>query len=176
MRRASLLLVGLVALLLVSAADAAGADKTFDVDGIGITFKYPASFKPIKRITFQKSAGSQAVARGAVALDKVNLIIVSRYNLRIAITPANLPRFKHEVDTVIGKVAGRTVSGRRVAYGGLPGYEYWIKLAAPANAASRMVVLFDAATEYLINCQSTPPNRQTVEAACRKALQTLERR
>jgi hypothetical protein len=176
MRRASLLLAWLVALVLAGAASSAGGDKTFDAEGIGITFKYPPSFKPIDKITFQKSAGSHAVARGAVALDKVNLIIVSRYNLRVAITSANLWRFKHEVDAVIGKVAGRTVSGHRAVYGNLPGYEYWISLSAPANAASRMVVLFDQATEYLINCQSTPPKRHAVEDACRKALQTLRRK
>ena len=176
MPRASLLLPGLVALVLCGSAFGAVGDRTFDAADIWITFKYPPSFKPIGKITFQKSAGSQAVARGAVALDKVNLIIVSRYDLRTTINSANLSRFKHEVDTVIGKVAGRPVSGRRIAYGGLPGYEYWVLLATPANAASRMVVLFDRATEYLINCQSTPPRRHAVENACRGALNTLRRK
>jgi hypothetical protein len=77
---------------------------------------------------------------------------------------------------VISRLAGRRVSGRRVEYGGLPGYEYVIDVESPAQGRSRMAVLFDRATEYLINCQSTPSNRGAVEAACRKALQTLATR
>jgi hypothetical protein len=37
-------------------------------------------------------------------------------------------------------------------------------------------VLFDGSTEYLLNCQSTPPKRSKVEDACRKALDTLGRK
>ena len=173
MRRV-LLLSGLV-LLLSTAAYAAG-DRSFAVRGIGITFKYSSDFKLVRKLSFQKSAGAQAAARGAVALDDVNLIIVSRYDLRASVTAAKLPRFKHEIDLVIGKLAGKRVSGRRVEHGGLPGYEYAIALSRPANAVSRMVVLFDGATEYLINCQSTPPRRAALREACRKALQTIRRK
>ena len=175
MRRFTLLLVGAIALL-GSTAASAGGEKTFDVDGIGITFKYPSSFEAIKKITFQKSAGSSAAARGAVALDSVDLIIVSRYNLRLAITAQNLQRFKGEVDSVIGSLAGKAVSGRRVSYGGLPGYEYRISLTKPTHVVSRMEVLFDRATEYLINCQSTAAKRASLEAGCRLALATVRRK
>jgi hypothetical protein len=175
MRRLTLPLLGAIALLLGTAANA-DSEKTFDADGIGITFKYPSSFKPIRKITFQKSAGSSAAARGAVALDSVNLIIVSRYNLRLAITSTNLGRFKGEVDSVIGSLAGRPVSGRRVTYGGLPGYAYRISLTKPTRVVSHMAVLFDQATEYLINCQSTAAKRTDLEAGCRTALGTLRRK
>jgi hypothetical protein len=175
MRRFIILLLGVLALLCSTAASA-DSDKTFDMDGIGITFTYPSSFKPIKKLTFARTAGSSAVARGAVALDSVNLIIVSRYNLRIAITAQNVQRFKHEVDSVIGKLAGKTVSGRRVTYGGLPGYEYRISLTRPTRVVSRIAVLFAGATEYLINCQSTAARRAELEAGCRKALSTLRRK
>ncbi len=170
------LLLGAIALVLCVPAQAGGGSKTFDADGIGITFRYPSTFKAIDNVTFKKRAGSQAVARGAVALDTVNLIIVSRYNLRLAITAKNLAKFKREVDSVIGKLAGKRVSGRRVAHGGLPGYEYTIALSAPAKARSRMSVLFDGPVEYLINCQSTPAKRTALEAGCRQALGTLKRK
>jgi hypothetical protein len=175
MRRATALLLGVALMLLGSAADAA-SDKTFAVNGIGITFEYPADFKLVRSLTFQKRAGSSAAARGAVALDNVNLIIVSRYNLRVAVTDANLARYKAEVDSVMGSLAGKRISGRRVRHGGLPGYEYRITLSKPPRGVSRMSVLFDRSTEYLINCQSTPPERQVLEAACRKALATLRRK
>lgn len=165
-----------VVLLLGVPAFAAGGQKTFEAKGIGITFKYPEPFKQIAAVTFQKSAGSKAVARGAVALDKVNLIIVSRYNLRVAITAGNLAKFKREVDSVIAQLAGKPVSGKRTVHGGLPGYEYVISLTSPARAVSRMSVLFDGDVEYLINCQSTPPQRTKLDAGCRVALATLKRR
>jgi hypothetical protein len=174
--RQALLSSGVAALLLGATACGGGSHKTFKADGFGITFTYPSSFKPIKSITFHKTAGARAAARAGVALDGDNAIIVSRYNLRIAITGRNLPRYKHQVDAVIAKVAGKPVDGRRVDYGGLPGYEYRLSLAQPANGATRMAVLFNRATEYLINCQSTPDKRAAVAAGCRMALNTLELR
>lgn len=167
------MLVPLV-LVLATAACGGGGDKTFDADGIGITFTYPSSFKPISNITFGKQAGAEPAARAGVALDKDNAIIVSRYELTVTITKRNLSRYKSDVDNVISQLAGKPVSGHRVAYGALPGYEYAISLSKPEQGLSRMAVLFDQATEYLINCQSTPSHRDEVEAACRKALDTLK--
>ena len=169
------MLVGAAILLLGAAACGGGGDRTFEARGIGITFTYPSSSKPATDISFARRAGASAAARAGVALDKNNLIVVSRCDLKRAITAANLPRFKGEVDTVIGQLAGKPVSGRQVEYGGLPGYEYAIALSTPPNSISRMAVLFAQATEYLINCQSTPPERDEIEKACRKALDTLER-
>jgi hypothetical protein len=150
------------------------SEKTFDVAGIGITFKYSSSLEPIKHVNFGQSAGAKPAARAGVAIDKVNAIIVSRYDLRVKITKDNIAKFKGEVDNVISQLAGRRVSGRQVEYGGLPGYEYVISLKTPPNGQSRMAVLFDQATEYLVNCQSTPPDRDKVEEGCRKALDTLQ--
>jgi hypothetical protein len=171
--------VGLVLLAVAAFAVAgcgASGDKTFEADGIGVTFEYSPKFHRIRNITFGQSAGAQAVTRAGVALDKVNAIIVSRYRLNVAIDKGNLASYKGEVDRVIGELAGKRVSGRRVAYGGLPGYEYLIAIKTPAQGQSRMAVLFDRMTEYLLNCQSTPAKRDRIEEGCRKALGTLERK
>jgi hypothetical protein len=176
MRRSVLLLIGAALVLCTAACGGGGGGQTFDADGIGVTFTYPSGFKPIKNISFGQSAGADAAARAGVSVDSVNAIIVSRYDLKVAIDKDNLAKFKREVDDVIGKLAGKPVSGREVEYGGFPGYEYAISLTKPANGVSRLVVLFDQATEYLINCQSTPDKRDKVEEACRKALDTLERK
>jgi hypothetical protein len=175
MRRTALLL-GVIALAVGTTGCGGGGDKSFDADGIGVTFKYPPDFKPIKNISFAQSAGANAVARAGVSVDTANAIIVSRYDLKVAITKDNLAKFKGEVDNVISQLAGKRVSGREVEYGGLPGYEYAVSLTKPANGLSRLVVLFDRATEYLLNCQSTPPKRNKVEDACRKTLDTLGRK
>jgi hypothetical protein len=174
-RRRTLLLAGLaVVAALAVASCGGGGDKTFDNDNIGVTFKYPSNFHPITDINFGQTAGAKAAAQAGVALDKVNALIVSRYDLNVNIDKGNLAKFKGEVDRVIGQLAGRTVSGREVEYGGLPGYEYVINVKNPAQGQSRMAVLFDQATEYLINCQSTPSHRDKIEEGCRKALDTLE--
>ncbi len=170
-RRGALLLAGLF--VFTVAGCGGGGDKTFDNSKIGITFKYPSSFKPINEISFGQSAGAKPAARAGVALDKVNAIIVSRYDLKVTINSDNLAKYKNEVDGVISQLAGKTVSGRQVEYGGLPGYEYVISLSNPPEGQSRMAVLFDQATEYLINCQSTPNTRDKVEGGCRKALDSL---
>lgn len=177
MRRRVLLLLGVAGLLLGTVACGGGEhDKTFGADGFGITFSYPAAFKPIASVTFGQSAGAEAVARAGIALDADNAITVSRYDLRASIMRDNLAQYKREVDAVIGRLARKPVSGRQVEYGGLPGYEYELSLTKPANGSTRMTVLFDRATEYLVNCQSTPFKRDQVEAACRKALDTLAKR
>ena len=177
MRRTGLRLLGVIALAVGTAGcgGGGGGDKSFDAAGIAITFKYPSDFKQIKNVEFGQSAGAKAVARAGISLDAVNAITVSRYELKLPITKDNLAEFKSEVDEVISQLAGKRVSGNEVEYGDLPGYEYTISLAKPTNGRSRLDVLFDQATEYLFNCQSTPPKRSKIEDACRQALETLGR-
>lgn len=173
MARWSALPAAVVAALLVAGCGGA-ADQTFDMQGIGITFKYPSAFTPIANVAVRRSAGANAAARAAVKLDDVNLIVVERYDLNATITKANLSKFKDDVDGVASNLAGTPVSGAEVEYGGLPGYEYVISLTSPPDGQSRLAFLFDQATEYLINCQSIPAERNEIEKACRKALDTLE--
>lgn len=177
MRRRALCLAGLaLSAAFALAGCGGGGDKTFDADQIGVEFKYSPRFHTIEDIDFGQTAGAKAAAQAGVALDKVNAIILSRYDLKVAIDKHNLSRFKSEVDNVIGQLAGHRVSGREVEYGGLPGYEYVIDVDNPPHGQSRMAVLFDHATEYLVNCQSTPSERDEIEAGCRKALDTLEKK
>ena len=197
-RRSRPLLAGLAlsAALAVAGCGGDGGDKTFDNENIGITFKYSPRFHPITEIDFGHTAGAKAAAQSGVALDKVNALIVSRYDLNVKIDKDNLSKFKGEVDNVISRLAGHRVSGQEVEYGGflprgpyaanktLSAYFRAFKLinsleltpeekTAP-QGQSRMAVLFDQATEYLINCQSTPTDRDEIEEGCRKALDTLE--
>jgi hypothetical protein len=149
----------------------------FDIADIGVTFEYPLdTFDISSTIRFQSTAGAEPQERAAILLDNDNAITVSKYALRVSVTKANLATVKTEVDKVIGELARKKVSGTEVEYGGLPGYEYTIDLTTPPSGQSRLAVLFDDRVEYLVNCQSTPPQRDALEDACRLALDTLEQK
>ena len=142
--------------------------------GFDVTFSIPGGFNIAHDISVSKSACANAVDQAAVSIDPDNLVIVQRYNLNTAITSENLANFKGEVDKVIGQLAGHSVSGHEVEYGGLPGYEYVISVSQPAQGQSRLAVLFDDKVEYLVNCQSTPDQRDKVEKGCRTVLDSIK--
>lgn len=177
MLRRSIVLLALAVVPLAAAGCGGGSGSSglFDVLNIDVTFEYDAeTFDISTTFSFANQSGATPAARAGLALDQDNAIIVSRYDLNLSVTKDNLADVKGEVDNVISELAGEQVSGREVEYGGLPGYEYAIDLEQPARGQSRMAVLFDNRVEYLVNCQSTPPQRDTIEEACRTALDTLE--
>jgi hypothetical protein len=147
----------------------------FERHGFDITFRYPASLKEADDLIFGSTAGVPDSARAGVGIDKANMILVSRYDLRRPVTSANVGGVKAEVDGVIKSLAGKPVRGRRVDFGGLPGYAYTVPLGSPSGGVSRLFVLFDRKVEYFFNCQSTPETRVELDGACDQALQTLRR-
>lgn len=147
----------------------------FERSGFDITFRYPASLKEADDLIFGSTAGGADSARAGVGINKANVILVSRYELRRPVTTANVGSVKAEVDGVIQSLAGKPVNGRRVDFGGLPGYAYTVTLGSPSGGMSRLFVLFDRRVEYFFNCQSTPETRVELNGACDQALQTLRR-
>jgi hypothetical protein len=179
--RKGVVLVVLVAATLALAG--CGGDSTspssqsrhFEQHGFEITFHYPAELEEADDLILGTTAGAADSARAGVGIDKDNVILVSRYELRRAVTAAGLAGVKPEVDGVIENLAGRKVSARRVSYGDLPGYAYRVPLGSPQGGVSRLFVLFDRAVEYFFNCQSTPESRVQIDSACDEALNTLEK-
>jgi hypothetical protein len=155
--------------------DAQDRSAQFQRQGFDITFRYPASLSEADDLIFGSTAGSADSARAGVGINKANVILVSRYDLRRAVTVTNVGEVKPEVDSVIAGLAGRQVRGRRVDFGGLPGYAYRVRLGSPSGGVSRLYVLFDGPVEYFFNCQSTPETRVELDGACDEALHTLER-
>jgi hypothetical protein len=152
-----------------------GGSAQFQRRGFEITFRYPASLKEADDLIFGSTAGSSDTARAGVGINKANVILVSRYELRRPVTKTNVAAVKAEVDGVIQSLAGKPVPGRRVDFGGLPGYAYRVPLGSPSGGVSRLYVLFDNQVEYFFNCQSTPETRVALDGACDEALRTLER-
>jgi hypothetical protein len=174
MRRPLAIVLGVAAIGLGLTACAGSGGGRYEETGLNITFKIPRGFHVAHDITVTKSAGASAVDEAGIALDTNNLIIVQRYNLNTTINAGNLAKYKGAVDKVVGSLAGRKVSGRQVEHGGLPGYEYVIKVANPPQGESRMAVLFDNNVEYLVNCQSTPDKRDKIEKGCRTVLDSIQ--
>jgi hypothetical protein len=179
--RHGVVLIGLVAAAGVLAGcggskSAAPEPKSgsFRQSGFDITFDYPKDLIQTTQLKFGTRAGSDA-ARAAVGIDRDNMILVSRYDLRRPVTTANVGAVKPEVDGVIRQLAGSPMDGARIDVGGLPGYRYRVPLPAPAGGVSRVYVLFDRKVEYFLNCQSTPESRDRLDRACDRALDTLHR-
>ncbi len=170
-----------VFLVLVTALAAAGCGgggedegpKTFDDADFEITFQYPASFEELEDVSIGSTAGAASKETRTLGLDEQNVILVDRYDLRIEVTGENLADVKPEVDQVVSQAAGQELSGKEIELGGLPGYEYVFDLEDPPNARTLFLVLFHGATEYALNCQSTPPRREDVDAACQLVPDTL---
>jgi hypothetical protein len=148
--------------------------KRFSDDRFSITFTVPDDLKEGEVNKIEESSGGKAVARAAVGLDSDNIILVTKYNLNVAVTSANLPGVMPELDGVVSELAGSPVSGEVTEIGGLPAARYdVVALDEPAEGESRLVYLFDEAVEYQLNCQSTPEKRAELNAACDQALATL---
>jgi hypothetical protein len=169
---------GLAALLAGAAllAVACGSDepKTFDEDGFAITFQYPGDFERTTDIDAGRSQGN-AEKSVALAMSEDNAIFVQKYRLRREVKPGDAEAVKAELDTVLGRLAGTDVSGKRIDVDGLLAFRYEIdKLQEPENGRSTIVAIFQGNTEYFINCQSVPDGREELEDACQQAIDTLE--
>ena len=154
--------------------NASDGSAQFQRRGFDITFRYPSTLQEADDLMFGFTAGSADSARAGVGINKANVILVSRYDLRRPVTTGNVAGVKAEVDGVIKSLMGRPVPGRRVAFGGLPGYAYTVPLGSPSGGVSRLFVLFDKKVEYFFNCQSTPETRDQLDRACDQALSTLK--
>lgn len=152
----------------------ATANETFEAGGFDLTFEYPEDFQQRDDIEFSRSAGNTAAATAGVGLDETNVIVVQRFDLETEVTEGNLDRVKREADTLFSELAGERARGEETEVAGLPALEYQIELEEPADAETRAVAVFDGDVQYLLNCQSTPEQRQRIEAACDLALDTLQ--
>jgi hypothetical protein len=80
---------------------------------------------------FGSTSGNADSAWAGVGINRANVVLVTRYDLRRPITAANVDGVRAEVDGMIAGLAGKHLPGRRVDFGGLPGYAYRVRLARP---------------------------------------------
>jgi hypothetical protein len=165
----------LVLTTLGAAACGAEEDSLFDAKGFGITFEYPEGFEESDDVSIAQQRGSQADDSRAVGLDEDNGIIVQRYSLQQSINEDNLELAKAEFDALVAGLSPDAAKGVATEVAGLPALRYnRVPVDSVERGESRLIVVFDGATEYLINCQSTPDKRGEINAACDQAVDTLE--
>jgi len=153
-----------------------GNYKTFDEDGIGITFKYPEEFE----ITVQDVSPEieSAVAGRYVALDDRNHLDVIMYRLDRPVTNDDLPAMKARFDRDMSKATGVAVNSRPMEAGGFEGYEFEVfpPRADLPGGKVHFVLLLDGQIRYTLECESSPEGRAQVDNACDLMLRSLERR
>ena len=172
MIRAALLTAVMAALAL--GACGGEEDTRFEAKGFGITFDYPEGFDESDDVTINEQQGSQAQESRAVGLDEDNGIIVQRYKLQERISKDNLDLAKAEFDVLVAGLSPDAAEGETSEVAGLPALRYSnVPVRSVKGGQSRLIVVFDGATEYLINCQSTPEKRSEIDEACDQAVETL---
>jgi hypothetical protein len=149
--------------------------KTFDEPEFAIRFNYPKAFNAVD-VRIGSSAGARPAAQKAIGLSKTdNVVIVTRYNLQRRVTEDNLDTIKPEADKLFSRLAGKDLKAKVTTVAGMPALEYEaFDLQRPKGARSRLLVLFDGVTEYLINCQSMPDQRAQLEKGCDVVRDSLE--
>ncbi len=156
--------------------DGASADRTFSDDNFAISFKYPEYLKRGRVTEVAESAGGEPVAQTALAIDEANAIFLAKYEVNAEVTDENIATFAPQVDQLVQQLTGRPVSGQTTRVGGFPAIRYDdVALNTPPQGQSRLVFLFDGAVEYLVNCQSTPEERDAINRGCDRVLTTMSR-
>ena len=149
------------------------SDGVFDVEGFPFTFEYPDDFEETDELDFVEELGASAEQSAAVGIDEEDGLFVQRFTLKIAIDESNLNLAKREIDRLLGEVAP-DASAQPTEVAGLPALTAdEVSVPSVEDGESRLTFFFDGDQEYLLNCQSTPDQRATVEEACDLALETL---
>ena len=176
MRVVALLLALALATLALGACGGEG-DGRFEADGFTFTFQYPEGFEESDDVAIQQQQGAQAEESLAVGLDDDNGLVVQRYELERSVDEDTLELAKAEFDRLVAGLAPGAAPGETTDVAGFPALRYSdVPVRSIERGQSRLIVLFDGRTEYLINCQSTPDKRSEINEACDMAIDTLERK
>lgn len=173
-RRLTIFLAAVAFVVAGCGGDDAEEVSTFEDDGFPFTFEYPGDWEKTNEISIDQQLGSQPDETVAVALDEENTILLQRFTLAQEITEDNLGLAKQEFDGLIQQLDPESET-EETEVAGYPALTTdAIPLTTPEDGESMLTILFDGDQEYLVNCQSVPEERDTVDAACEKAIESIE--
>lgn len=164
----------LAVLALAGCASSDEEVERFDEAGYGITFEYPGELDRTEDVELSETAG-QAEDTLALGLSEDSAIFVQRYRLQQEVTDQNADAARREIDALLTRLSGSEVEGEPLEVGDLPSFRYELeRLETPEGGRSTIVVVLDGRTEYFLNCQSVPDERDELEQACDQMIETLE--
>ncbi|MGI8593420.1 MAG: hypothetical protein ACR2ML_03470 [Solirubrobacteraceae bacterium] len=169
----------LLALTVVAGCESTSTEKeepaTFKpTSDLPMTFTYPGNLKRPESSEFSVKEGSESKADVVLAIDEKNAVVVSRYDIGVAIDRGNLAQVRPELDGIVKRLTRKRARGTRVKRGGLPGFEYRVPIVKPVKARSVLTFLFDGRREYEFNCQYTSEHEEELLRACDQVLKTLK--
>jgi hypothetical protein len=160
--------------------DGGGGTARFEEDGFDITFEYPGEMNKAGSVTIASGGGGSAKATAGIGYgkeDTKDVIIVQRYDLKVAVDEKNLDSAKADLDPVIARISPGAPAGTTGKTRGFPSIDYrGLRVRQIDGAETRLVALFDGDAEYLVNCQSTPKRRADIDKACVQVLRTVEKK
>jgi len=163
----------LAAAIAIAACGDSNDTSTFEQDDYPFTFEYPADFELSDDVSADTVLGGAADDSIALGIDDSNALVIQRYTLNAEVSEENIDQAKVEFDGLIQQL-DPGVTGEAGETGGFPSLTYdAVRVPSLPDGESRLTVLFEGDQEYLLNCQSTPENRDEINAACDRALATL---
>ncbi len=159
-----------------TASTSAPGSERFSVAGMALHFTFPAKFRIITLAPSKSLAGNTAhSSHAAVGIGNHDLLVMTRFRLKIPVTAGNLAGLRGAFDALISSAFSRQMSSTVTSAGGLPALSYRpvpvVGLGVPAT--SRVTLVFFGQDEYELNCQYTRAAQASVTAACDEMLATL---
>lgn len=157
---------------------AGGPGRTFE--GEGVSFTYPKDWAELELVGTTASAGN-ALWGVTVGIDKVNFVSVSAYGINVPVTAETMDeqagRIARQIEALFQQAGGELLAGPTVAtMAGLPALGFTGTARNPNGdlVTSRLVLAFDAATEYFVNCQHDDAGAAEVLAGCDRIVASFE--
>ncbi len=176
-RRRYLVVSVLALVVLVGALAGCGASDHVYNDH-GVSFHYPHDWAPAKskgvNVKTSNGAWTEMFSPTAAARDPLgttaDIVFLTEFDTSNAMDKKTLAASKDSITASVRNVAekagGSLLGGpTEVTMGGLPGYEYRIsaKTIRGRESASRLVIVWNGATEYSLNCQHLASGTRAAE-------------
>jgi RDD family/Septum formation len=150
--------------------------------GNGVSFDYPAGWEEGTRRVAAETGTADEIWEVAFGLDSASVVSVTAYRMNMPVTaeyPENLDAAKAQSDEMVREwfeQNGGTVEAgpEEITVAGMPGLRFRATgTLGGTSFESTIVLIFDGATEYNLNCQHTSEWAEEVERGCEQIVHTF---